>query len=210
MRANFNYMVCVSPSYKSLAQMPTHRNGPVSSNVRPHREKSCQSQFRKQPKYFRAGSISKARFRSMAPKCSLQQRQIARSVHAIAPERLINVQLPVVALRGQQNLSSSSHRLSSSSSKARVCNQVASDTLQAHHASQPWVQLAIFIRSVNRFVAFLAAGGNFQVQAVWPNPSLNRTHCGGHASVNSRYRLWLQQCKSQCKFKLPNATTCHS
>ena len=24
--------------YKSLAQMPTHRNGPVSSNVRPHNQ----------------------------------------------------------------------------------------------------------------------------------------------------------------------------
>ena len=27
--------------YKSLAQMPTHRNGPVSSNVRPHSSYAC-------------------------------------------------------------------------------------------------------------------------------------------------------------------------
>ena len=61
-------------------------------------------------------------------KCpGLQQRQIARPVQALRRGVLQTFNLPFVALGCQRIQLCSRHRLSSSSSTARVCNQVATD-----------------------------------------------------------------------------------
>ena len=101
------------------------------------------------------------------------------SGHTRTVQRSGNAVIPFVALRGQRSLFSSSHRLSSSSSMSRVCNLVSTNNLRVHHAIQPWGRLPTFTRSAIWFIASLAAGSNSQIRAVWPNHSLNRTHCGG-------------------------------
>ena len=94
----------------------------------------------------------------------LQQRQIARPVQAFHRSVLQTVNLPCLELSGQQYLFSSRHRLSSSPSTARVCNQVARDNLQKRNKIQPLRRLENSPRSVNWFMASLAAGSNFQIK----------------------------------------------
>ena len=133
-------------------------------SVYPTREKSCQSTI------LRTAEIHLRRFhRERSDQVSgnrilvLQQRQIARPVQAFHRSVLQTLDLPFVELSGQQNLFSSRHRLSSSSSTARLCNQVATDNLQKRNEIQPWMRLESPPRSVNWFMAFLAAGSNFQI-----------------------------------------------